>query len=525
MTTFTYSLSVLLMLLLPVGGIALLRRRSRAPLILFVVGCGTFIGSQLVHVPLNNWLSDLGLLPTTGSPSGPPWWQAALLLGLTAGVCEEGARAAGYALLRRYRRFEDGLMMGLGHGGIEAMVFGGVLTASTVASLMPLRDADLTTLGLSVDQVVAVAQQLQVLTSSPWSAIMPLVERLIAMVLHVTLSILVWQAFNRRNGWYLLAAIGYHAAVDAAAVYLSRQIESPWLLYPALIAMAAPGLFWLWTVRPRQEMQRVHRAHRAASLSSELAVFLAALRKELMQQGRTKRLLVVTAMFALFGLMSPLLARFTPEILGSLEGAEQFADLIPDPTASDAMTQYIKNVTQFGFILAVLLGMGAVAGEKERGTAAMILSKPMSRWAFVVSKYAAQAGVYLLGFVVAALGAGYYTFVLFGAVDGGSFAVINLLLLLWLLVFAAVALLGSALGQTTGAAAGIGLGGSVLLLLAGSLPRVGALAPGGLVAWASKLGMGAGDAAAVNWGAVAMSFAIILISLITAVAAFETQEL
>jgi ABC-2 type transport system permease protein len=522
MTTFSYSLSVLLMLLLPVGGIVLLRRRFRAPLILFVVGCGTFIGSQLVHLPLNNWLSDLGLLPTAGPLSGPPWWQTALILGLTAGVCEEGARAAGYALLRRYRRFEDGLMMGLGHGGIEAMVFGGVLTASTVASLMPLRDADLTTLGLSVDQVVAVAQQLQVLTSSPWSGIMPLVERLIAMVLHVTLSILVWQAFNRRNGWYLLAAIGYHAAVDAAAVYLSRQIESPWLLYLALIAMIAPGLYWLWALWPRQEMQR---AHRSASLSSQLAVFLAALRKEWMQQGRTKRLLVVIAMFALFGLMSPLLARFTPEILGSLEGAEQFADLIPDPTAADAMTQYIKNVTQFGFLLAVLLGMGAVAGEKERGTAAMILSKPMSRWAFVVSKYVAQAGVYLLGFVVAGMGAGYYTFVLFGAVDVGGFAVINLLLLLWLLVFAAVALLGSALGQTTGAAAGIGLGGSVLLLLAGGLPRVGALAPGGLVAWASKLGMGAGDAAAVNGGALAMSLAIILISLITAVAAFETQEL
>ena len=148
------------MLLLPVGWIVFLRRRFRAPLILFVVGCGTFIGSQLVHLPLNNWLSDLGLLPTAGSLSGPPWWQTALILGLTAAVCEEGARAAGYALLRRYRRFEDGLMMGLGHGGIESMVFGGVLTASTVASLMPLRDADLTTLGLSVDQVVAVAQQL-----------------------------------------------------------------------------------------------------------------------------------------------------------------------------------------------------------------------------------------------------------------------------------------------------------------------------------------------------------------------------
>ena len=90
-----------------------------------------------------------------------------------------------------------------------------------------------------------------------------------------------------------------------------------------------------------------------------------------MQQWRTKRLLVVVAVFVLFGLMSPLIAKFTPELLRTIEGAEQFADLIPEPTSTDAITQYIKNLTQFGFILAVLLGMGAIAGEKEKGTAAM----------------------------------------------------------------------------------------------------------------------------------------------------------
>ena len=119
-------------------------------------------------------------------------------------------------------------------------------------------------------------------------------------------------------------------------------------------------------------------------------------------------------------MMSPLSANFMPALLRSIEGAEQFADLIPEPSAVDAMTQYIKNVTQFGFVLAVLLGMGAVAGEKERGTAAMILSKPMSRWAFVVSKFTAQAIVYTFGFAVAALGAAYYTTILFGPIDLGA---------------------------------------------------------------------------------------------------------
>ena len=34
----------------------------------------------------------------------------------------------------------------------------------------------------------------------------------------------------------------------------------------------------------------------------------------------------------------------------------------------DAVTQYIKNIGQFGVILALLLTMGAVAQEKDKGT-------------------------------------------------------------------------------------------------------------------------------------------------------------
>ncbi len=518
-----YSLSILLMVLAPVGLVILLRRRFRVALILFVAGSLTFVGSQVVHLPLNNWLSDIGVLPEAGSWEGPPLWQTALIAGLTAGLCEELARAAGYALLRRARRLEDGVMLGLGHGGIESMVFGGVGTAATICSLWSLRGVDLSSLELSTAQMAAVSRQLELVTSSPWLAVTPLLERLLAMGIHVVFSLLVLQAFRRRNGWFLLLAVGYHAAIDAAAVYAANHLENPWLINAGFLGIALPGYVWLWTSRPRSVAGK---ERRAAAASAELAVFLAAVSKELLQQVRTKRLLVVVAVFAIMGLLSPMLARFMPELLGGIQGIEQFTELIPEPSMTDAMTQYIKNITQFGFVLAILLGMGAVAGEKERGTAAMIMSKPMSRWAFVTSKYAAQAMVYLLSFAVAAAGGYLYTYVLFGPVDLGDFLLINLLLLVWLQTFVAVALLGSTLGSTTAAAAGVGFGGSVLLLLAGSLPNVGALAPGGLVTWATQLGTGAaGDQVAANGGALVMSCVIALMCLIAAVAVFEEQEL
>jgi ABC-2 type transport system permease protein len=215
-----------------------------------------------------------------------------------------------------------------------------------------------------------------------------------------------------------------------------------------------------------------------------------------------------------------------------------FKDLIPTPTAGDAMTQYIKNISQFGFILAILLGMGAVAGEKERGIVPMIISKPLPRWAFISSKFAAQFLMYLGGFVLAGLGAYYYTLILFGGLDPGGFTLLNLLMLLWLLTFVALSLLGSTLGSSTVAAGGIGLGLSVVLLLAGNLPLYGTLLPGGLLGWATLAGQAAAGIQSAAQaagpfdpenvalgGSAAAAIVLVVFTLILSIGIFEQQEL
>src|SRR5713226_2620753 len=115
-------------------------------------------------------------------------------------------------------------------------------------------------------------------------------------------------------------------------------------------------------------------------------LFWAALRKELLEQWRSYRALVVAAVLLGFGLLSPLSAKFTPELFRLLPNGAQIASLIPPPTLLDAVAQYLKNMSQFAVILALLLTMGAVSQEKERGTAAMMLSKPLPRWAFLAAK-------------------------------------------------------------------------------------------------------------------------------------------
>ncbi|MBN2084149.1 MAG: YhfC family intramembrane metalloprotease [Anaerolineales bacterium] len=551
MLTILYGASVLLMILVPVILAAGLRRISSAPWLLFGVGSGTFVLSQVVHLPLNQWLADLGLLPGTVA-ADVPIVQTALIAGLTAGLCEELARAGGYALLRRLRpawmRLQDAVMLGLGHGGIESMIFGGVLTAATISSLLPLIGADLSGFGLTPDQLANLEAQLDSLAAHPWNSAFPLLERIVAISAHAVFSLMVWKAFTgaglRRNWFYIPLAILYHAGVDFAAVYGMPYLKDQTLLFElSFIGMLVPGYVWAayqirLAGRTVASAEPVIHAVPQSSIRSELAVYRTAVGKELVQLWRTKRILVTGAVFLVFGMGSPLIAKVIPDIFKSVEGMEPFASLIPEPTAADAMVQYIKNLTQFGFLLAVLLAMGTVAGEKEHGVAPMILSKPMPRWAFIAAKFTAQSVMYLVCFALSGAGAYYYTWILFGPLDPGAFLLVNGLLLVWILTFVALAVLASTLGKTTVSAGGIGFVLAVFFMLAGSIPRYGVLFPQGLLSWADQAAQTAAGKTAssaltsalagqiyVNGGALASAVVLIVICLILTVGFFEQQEL
>lgn len=252
-------------------------------------------------------------------------------------------------------------------------------------------------------------------------------------------------------------------------------------------------------------------------------IFLASLRKEILEQVRTSRLLILAVVLVAFGLMSPLLAKYTPELLRLIPGAEEFAFLIPEPTMLDSVTQYVKNVNQFGVLLALLFTMGVVAQEKERGTAAMMLVKPVSRGAFLLAKFFALGLVFLASIVLAGLGAYYYTVILFTAPDFGAWMALTALIWLEVLVYIAVTLLFSTLVRSQAAAAGLGLGVILIFSLLGSLPNLGRYLPGQLINWGMGFFTPAPPAAA--WPALWISLGIILASLAAAWLVFERQEL
>lgn len=246
------------------------------------------------------------------------------------------------------------------------------------------------------------------------------------------------------------------------------------------------------------------------------------LRKELLEHWRTRRMLVVAIVFTALGIGSPLLARYTPELVKALAG-DQFQIVVPPPTAADAVSQFLKNLGQAGVLTAILLAMGSVAVEKERGTAALLLTKPVSRGAFLLAKLLAIAVTLLVGLLLAGIGGYYYTAILFESLPALGWAAMTGLLLLSLVVYASLTFLGSVLSRSSLAAAGIGIGALIVLFFLSALPSIGPFTPGGLTAPGAALAIGKDPGAVI--GPLLANLAGVVAVFGLAWLAFRRQEL
>jgi ABC-2 type transport system permease protein len=254
--------------------------------------------------------------------------------------------------------------------------------------------------------------------------------------------------------------------------------------------------------------------------------FRVLLRKELAEQWRTRRLPVIAGLFLVVGMISPLTARYLPEILKAALG-DQMTIPIPTPTAVTALEQLQKNVGQLGALAAIALAMGAVAGELDRGTAALVLAQPATRSAFLAAKLVAIAVVLGVSMLLAAVVGWIYTAVLFEPQPIAGWLAMAVLSWLALSAWAALTFVASAATGSTTAAAGIGFVALIGVSVLAIVPVLDRVLPTGLTLPAIQLAAGA--TADLDAGRLATSIAgtVILIgaSLAGALVAFRRREL
>ena len=241
--------------------------------------------------------------------------------------------------------------------------------------------------------------------------------------------------------------------------------------------------------------------------------------KELSEQARSYRLLVILALFGFFGLGSPLIAKFSPEAVKLATAGAGVVITIPAPTAQDAVAQFIKNLSQIVLLVLVLLASGSVVAEKERGTLPFLLVRPLSRSALLLAKLVGFWIPVILGTLLSAAGCLLYTEVLFGAPSIALFARTALLVLLHLLTFVTTSLFWSSVARSQAAAAVLSFLSWVLPASLGMLGRISDFLPGRL------LSLAASPAGALPvWEPIAGSVALMAISVAGAVAALRRWE-
>lgn len=235
------------------------------------------------------------------------------------------------------------------------------------------------------------------------------------------------------------------------------------------------------------------------------------LKKEIREQIKTYRLVIVGGVFLLFGISTPLTLKYLPEIM-KLAGEDMVISM-PPPTAAQSLIEYTSTIGQIGVLVAILVSMGSIANEVRHGTIYLTLSKPVSRAAFVNAKLIAFSLTFFVSLVVASAICYGYTVWLIEDASIAAFTGANLLLMMFLVFCLAATIFFSSLFRSSLAAGGIALAAIVGQGAISAIPAVGDYLPGKLLGWSSNLINGTGEP---YWWALGITAAVTVLCLLAA---------
>jgi len=122
---------------------------------------------------------------------------------------------------------QNALMYGAGHGGIEAMILVGVTYLSNIVLAFVINAGMIeSVLGETASQSGVMDSLTTLVTTSSWLFLLGGAERIIAIILQISLSIFVYMAVTQKGkGYMFLVAILIHAGVDFVAVVAMKKIS------------------------------------------------------------------------------------------------------------------------------------------------------------------------------------------------------------------------------------------------------------------------------------------------------------
>lgn len=180
----------------------------------YVLGVLAFVISQVVlRIPLLNYLDTNSISYNMFSVTKPVIY--VILLGFSAGIFEEVARFIAMRFVMKRHDWKAGLLFGVGHGGIEAVLFLGLHAVIQLFTQTIFVDGEAYALGAT--------------------------ERFFAILLHIGLSIIVLQSVVTKRIRYFVIAVVLHGVIDSFVGLVPMIISgqpATWILEGLLVVMS-----------------------------------------------------------------------------------------------------------------------------------------------------------------------------------------------------------------------------------------------------------------------------------------------
>lgn len=206
---------------IPFGGLIYLIKKKKSLKPFFIGAIVFFVSQILLRIPIINILAQskgynilANLYPII----------FIFLISLSAGLFEECGRYLGFKyLLKNNRSFNDALIFGLGHGGIEAFLIVGIPILSSLNSI----DAN--------------------------TLFMTSIERISAMTFHIAASVLVMYGINKGRKIYLFLAIIAHTLFNFVGVSLLSRGVNILIVEAILFIFAIIGVVFMVKIKKNFE--------------------------------------------------------------------------------------------------------------------------------------------------------------------------------------------------------------------------------------------------------------------------------
>ena len=155
---------------------------------------------------------------------------------------------------------------------------------------------------------------------------------------------------------------------------------------------------------------------------------------------KTSKFIIFPIVIIIFAILSPITARYMNELLELALADSGINITLTDPVVLDSYIQYIGNLYETVLFVILFVGVGFFIKDKTKGLLPLILSKPISKTEYLISKFVSLNILILISLLIGYLVFSYYTYFIFNEIDMFGMLLTTLLFCVYIIYLLSIAL-------------------------------------------------------------------------------------